>query len=195
MADLVLSFSELTSNPKQFIDDWSKHYDYGMEDYYSKNIDTGLDNFESFLSLFEWKNGMPNISKKKLELVNDFWSNIEVLRKLRKNFSWKLFESTFEPSKSSAIWKIFLLHIINKNHFPIFDQHVYRFHKCLDESTIEEIPNSNKKKYEYYKNTYLIWFNYRKEFDSLNPKKMDEAFFKFGQILKPLKDLPFHLIY
>ena len=37
MADLVLPFSELTSNPKQFIDDWSKHYDYGMEDYYSKN--------------------------------------------------------------------------------------------------------------------------------------------------------------
>ena len=195
MADLVLPFSELTSNPKQFIDDWSKHYDYGMEDYYSKNIDNGLDDFDSFMSLFEWKNGMPNISKKKLELVNNFWSNIEVLRKLRKNFSWELFENTFKPSSSSAIWKIFLLHIVDKNHFPIFDQHVYRFHKCLRESIIEEIPSSNKKKYEYYKNTYLSWFNFTKEFDSLNPKKMDEAFFKFGQILKPLKDLPLHMIH
>jgi len=190
MPDLIISFSELAFNPKQFIEDWSNHYDYGMEDYYYKNIDKGLDSYENFILLFQWKNGMPNISKKKQVIVDGFWDNISVLKTLRKNFSWELFETTFNPSKSSAIWKIFLLHIVDKNKFPIFDQHVYRFHKYYDQSIIEEIPYSNKKKYTYYKEEYLNWFNLVKEEDSLNPKKMDEAFFKLGQIIKPLKGLP-----
>ena len=186
MPDLIISFSELAFNPKQFIEDWSSHYDYGMEDYYSKNIDKGLDSYENFLLLFQWKNGMPNISKKKQVIVDGFWDNISVLKTLRENFSWELFETTFNPSKSSAIWKIFLLHIVDKNKFPIFDQHVYRFHKYYDESIIEEIPYSNKKKYTYYKEHYLNWFNLIKEQDSLNPKKMDEAFFKLGSSNKTI---------
>ena len=60
-------------------------------------------------------------------------------------------------------------------------------------SIIEEIPYSNRKKYRYYKEHYLNWFNLIKEQDSLNPKKMDEAFFKLGQVIKPLKGLPLHL--
>lgn len=144
MADLIIPFSELAFNPKQFIEDWSNHYDYGMEDYYSNNIDKGLDSYENFLLLFQWKNGMPKISKKKQVIVNGFWDNKSVLKTLRKNFSWELFETTFNPSSSSAIWKIFLLHIVDKNKFPIFDQHVYRFHKYYNESIIEEIPYRTK---------------------------------------------------
>lgn len=52
-----------------------------------------------------------------------------------------------------------------------------------------------KKKYTYYKEHYLNWFNLIKEQDSLNPKKMDEAFFKLGQVIKPLKGLPLSLRY
>ena len=31
----------------------------------------------------------------------------------------------------------------------------------------------------------------RRENEGLNPKKMDESFFKMGQVLKSLKDVPF----
>ena len=87
MPDLIIPFSELAFNPKQFIEDWSNHYDYGMEDYYSENIDKAFDSYENFLLLFQWKNGMPYISKKKQVIVDGFWYNISVLKTLRKNFS------------------------------------------------------------------------------------------------------------
>jgi len=36
----------------------------------------------------------------------------------------------------SAIWQIFLLHIIDPTNYPIFDQHVYRAHYYLEHRTI-----------------------------------------------------------
>ena len=94
----------------------------------------------------------------------------------------------------SNIWKIFLLHIMDSHNYPIFDVHVFRFHHFIKNGFIKEIPNNQRLKYEYYKSEYLNWFRGLRDEYSLNPKKMDESFFKFGQILKPLKGLPIELV-
>lgn len=185
---------EILSNPEEFVDKWSSHYEYKNEYLYGNHIEEGLENYESFLELFRWKNKILNISDKKMKVINYYWSKVEILKCLKHEFNWELFENEFEPDKSSCIWKIFLLHITNPNDFPIFDVHVFRFHHFIKYGFMKEIPNNQKLKYDYYKNEYIGWFRELRNIHLLNPKKMDESFFKFGQILKPLKGLPFELV-
>lgn len=175
------------TNPTKFVEKWSSIYSYGNEGKYENHIRTVLDDKDSFLELFRWKNGTGNkIAKNKLKAVERFWNNRNVLLELRDDFNWELFEKEFTPSKTSNIWKLFLLHLINPNYFPIFDQHVYRFYHFHIHGTIKEIPLNHSERYYSYKNDYLNWFNQTKETYGLAPKKMDESFFSFGQFLKGL---------
>ena len=185
---------DILTNPKEFVDNWCIHYDYPNDIIYNENIDKGLNDYHSFLELFRWKNGIYNISRSKMKVIEGFWNKVEVLRELKRDFDWELFENEFQPHKSSNIWKIFLLHIMDSHNFPIFDVHVFRFHHFIKYGFIKEIPNNQKLKYSYYKNEYIEWFRELRDNHSLNPKNMDESFFKFGQILKPLKGLPVELV-
>ena len=189
---------DIMSNPKDFVEQWSPHYDYPNSNLYNDNIKTGLSNKDSFIELFRWKNGIRNIADKKMKVIEGFWEKVNELNKLKtgddwKKFDWKRFEDAFEPHKSSCIWKMFLLHIMDAKNYPIFDVHVYRFHYFLTTGTIKEIPSYQKSKYEYYRDNYIGWFNNMKVVHELDPKEMDKAFFTFGKILKPLKGVPINI--
>jgi len=187
---LIKGFEE----PSDFVDTWSKMYKYSSLEYkYKDNIDRVFEDWEYFLELFRWKNGRGDkISKGKMKPIEGFYHNkkIEILRNLKNNFDWDIFEKEFEPTKSSTIWKIFLLHLINPEEFPIYDQHVFRFYKFVTTGKIEEIPNNNKEKYDSYKNGYKAWFNPLQKEYHLKSKKMDESFITYGQVLKFLKRFP-----
>ena len=129
-----------------------------------------------------------------MKVVDGFLNKFSILKELQKKFDWSLFEKEFKPTESSTIWKIFLLHIISPNELPIFDQHVFRFYHFNLYDEINEMPLSNKKVYKIYKEEYLSWFNKIKKDFNLNPKKMDESFFTFGQFLKKIKNYPFKII-
>ena len=145
----------------------------------------------SLKELFEWKNGTNDrISDRKTIRVNDFISKREVLKRLKKNFKIEDFEQMIEPHKGSVIWKIFLLHIIQPDHYPIYDQHVYRSFKFLTTGEIMDIPNRDNEKYDTYKNEYVDWFNKLKVKHNLNPRDMDKSFFIFGKTLKSLSSKP-----
>lgn len=182
-------------NLNDFVREWSPIYSYPNEEKYNNHISRVLETKESFIELFKWKNGTGDvISKKKLMGVMGYWEKIEILKSLQQNFDWEKFETEFEPQSNSTIWKLFLLHLINPNEFPIFDQHVYRSFMFIEKGIIEEIPLNSKKKYLIFKTEYLGWFNQlKKEFEE-SPKKMDESFFSFGRMLKGLKDYPFQII-
>lgn len=178
------------TNPKEFVEKWSSLYTYGNEEKYHQNIDSVLESKHSFLELFKWKNGTGNtISKSKSVTVEGFWSRKDLLIELRNNFSWDLFESEFKPIKTHNIWKLFLLHLVKPDYFPIYDQHVYRFYHFHKTGKIEEIPTNHKERYLGYKDDYLYWFNSIKKSYDLNAKKMDESFFSYGQCLKNIKHL------
>jgi hypothetical protein len=185
---------DINSNAEEFVNSWSKSYSYNLESLYNKNINCSLDNYDCFLKMFRWKNGIYNVSKKKMETINRFWNSREVLLSLKKKFNWDDFEKEFQPNKTSAIWKIFMLHLINPFDFPIFDMHVYRFHQFLSTGEIIEIKENQSFKYNYYKETYLPWFLDIRDKNNLDPKKMDECFFKLGQVIKQLKGAPIKLV-
>lgn len=177
-------------NPDDFVKKWSKFYSYSIENKYNNNISCVFDNYNSFLELFRWKNGTGDvISHNKMKVINGFYDKVSVLRSLQRDFSWELFEQEFEPTKSSTIWKIFLLHLICPIKFPIYDQHVHRFYSFLKNGIIEEIPTKRDLIYSNYKE-YKNWFNYIQSKFKFEYRNMDMSFFIFGKFLKQIKGLP-----
>lgn len=181
-------------NPVDFVSTWSNLYSYTIEEKYINHIDNVFDDEESFLELFKWKNGTGNvIHKSKLKGVLNYWDKIDVLRKLKQEFSWESFEKEFEPQKSSTIWRIFLLHLINPKEFPIFDQHVSRFYHFQKSGLIQELPTNPNKIYLIYKLEYKDWFSRIQQKYNLQHKEMDESFFMYGRMLKKLNGLPIQI--
>jgi hypothetical protein len=185
------------SNPKEFVDKWSKTYTYKYEEKYTININKDFDE-TVLLKLMEWKNGTGDvISGNKMKFVRELLDNkMNDLKRLKIDFSFDEFELKFSPDKSSSIWKIFLLHILNPETHPIFDQHVYRSFNFFRNGVIEELPGlekdniKHKEVYRIYKTEYLPWFNKIQQTYSIEPRLIDKSLFSFGQVLKKLKGLP-----
>ncbi len=170
-----------------FVDKWSPLYSYKNEYKYDQFILTALDDKNSFVEMFKWKNGTGDvISKPKMKSVLGYWDKIDVLRNLKSSFSWEVFEEEFQPQKSSSIWKLFLLHIMNPKEFPIFDQHVFRSYNFFTNGQIQDIPDSDNQKFQVFKSKYKDWFKELVD-DKVPPKKLDESLFCYGQMLKGLK--------
>lgn len=111
--------------------------------------------------LFEWKNGMKiNGHLRKQASIVKVISKLTQVNKLKADFDLLYFKRHF--SDISAIWQIFLLHIIQPTQFPIFDQHVYRAHIFLLDKTITEIPTHQPYKLNYYYDNYLPFFSHNK---------------------------------
>ena len=62
------------------------------------------------------QNSLDNKIKKKLFLINNLKTNDEI--------DLILFREEFKSL--TTVWKIFLLHIIKPNVYPIYDQHIHR---------------------------------------------------------------------
>ena len=182
------------NNPVDFVNQWSGHYKFSNEWKYDNHITTVLDDETSFIQLFKWKNGTGDtIYWKKMKGINEWKDRIGLLRTLKQDFRWDVFETEFKPTQSSTIWKIFLLHLINPDEFPIFDQHVFRCYNFFQKGVIEEISTKRWEVYSIYKNEYKPWFNSLRKDYNLNPKRMDMSFFTFGQVLKRLRGLPIQI--
>lgn len=64
---------------------------------------------------------------------------------------------------------------------PIYDQHTFRAMRYIQTGQITEIGNTNKQKYESYKNEYIPFVH---SLRNLDHRKLDKALFTFGKFLK-----------
>ena len=93
-----ISIDSINDNPSEFVKIWSNSYQYPLGEKYNNNIELVLENKNSFIELFKWKNGTGDvISKPKMKVVENFYSKIDVLRTLKESFEWKYFEEEFKP--------------------------------------------------------------------------------------------------
>jgi hypothetical protein len=170
---------------EEFVKFWAEAYNYSAGDsLYTKNIGQPLTE-EGIRELFFWKNG-GKLSKLKAKSVNDnFVSSISKLRTFPKDTPPDQWLNVFKAG--GAIWRIFFLHIWNPK-YPIFDQHVFRAMKFIQTGEGLEIPSGDPKKVEFYLEKYLpFYFELEKEMKNPNPRNLDRALWKFGQILKRIK--------
>ena len=166
-----LSFHITCQTLDQFVNHWASKYFYPSEYRYDSNIGKSLTE-KSRLELFEWKNGS-SISKKKLaSITKNYPLNFEGNQEQR---------YLNHKESGGAIWNIFYLHCLEHRKWPIFDQHTFRAMRYIQTGQITEIGNTNKQKYESYKNEYLP---FAQSLGNIEHRKLDKALFAFGQFLK-----------
>lgn len=166
-----------------FITFWSQLYSYSNEAIYKKNISKKVFDTESIQELFIWKNGMRLSDLKQKSLNDKIISKLEVINYLKSKDEFELDLFNYQFKILSAVWKIFLLHIIQPKKFPIYDQHIHRTFLFIHKKEFSNLSNTsikNKQKEAFYFNEYLPFID---ENEIKNLKKLDEAFFAFGQFL------------
>jgi hypothetical protein len=174
-----------TQNLAEFIAFWSQLYDKKSDKEYNKNINKDRFSEDDIMTLFEWKNQMKLSSLKKKSL------NENVIKKISKINEYKskiiidkinfLNEFLDEFSSVSAVWRIFLLHIIKPDTYPIYDQHVHRAYNIVHELPFDKINSEIKdsEKIDFYKKEYYPFIsNLRNKYEL---KEIDEALVSFGQ--------------
>jgi len=184
MENLFIIQKQTCASMAEFISHWKKLYSYFDDNRYRQNIS----NFEfsslNLEELFHWKNGMTlkGSGGKEKSLNDKILNRITLINEYKrlKTLDLEKFNSDF--SNLSAVWRIFLLHILKPNQFPIYDQHIHRTYNFIHNLDWQSISNtiSDKKKLDFYYSTYLPFVQ---TLGVVDLKEMDEAFFAFGQFL------------
>ncbi|WP_461643177.1 hypothetical protein [Labilibaculum euxinus] len=167
----------------EFIKFWSKLYSYHLESLYNDRIQKMEYTLDDLQQLFIWKNGMNLSFQKQNSLEKKVLAKLEIINKLKTKQDFELIEFEQNFNNLTAVWKIFLLHIIRPDRYPIYDQHINRafnFIHRLDYKNISADSITNKSKELFYFNTYLSFIH---SLDNCNLKTLDEAFFAFGQFI------------
>jgi hypothetical protein len=179
---LILHQAQETDLPK-FIDFWSRLYRYPQENLYNSTIAKSQFDADDLQNLFKWKNGMDLSKKKQHSLDRKIKFKIKLINNMKLQPDFELEQFLSEFNHLTAVWKIFLLHIIKPLQYPIYDQHInraYNFVHGLEYRHISASSMTCKSKEEFYFNTYLGFIGSQ---GNINLKKIDEAFFALGQFL------------
>jgi hypothetical protein len=153
-----------------------------MEHLYKQNISKLVFSSADVGQLYEWKNGSRLSQKKQAAFDTKIGARLQHINQFKQELNVNQFRKEF--ADVSAIWKLFLLHIIAPDTYPIFDQHVFRAYWFLTTRTIQEIPLPDKEKETIYFQGYLAFFNGIAEAAQQPRKQIDEALFSFGRFLK-----------
>ncbi|MCH1612753.1 MAG: hypothetical protein L7S72_05595 [Flavobacteriales bacterium] len=166
---------------QEFISFWSKLYVYDNAVLYERIHNTTLSE-NDLKDLYKWKNGMKLSQAKEKSLNTKIISKIEIVNNLRAASNLDLEYFLKEFKQVSVVWKVFLLHILKPNRFPIYDQHVHRAYRFINNQSSNGIKASMNEsvKLKFYFEEY---YPFVRESKITNLKKMDEAFFAFGQFI------------
>lgn len=178
-------------NFELFIKYWKQYYNYNPSKenrYYLEPISKTELTYDDLLLLFEWKNGSILSGPKQKSFDAKVGSIVKEINKLKVEGISSIDDVRDISPNLSAIWLIFLTHIIDKNSFPIYDMHVFRAHYYLVNQTIQEISSNDARKLQQYE-IYLAYFNSLKGLME-DYKAWDEAMWGFGKYLSRFKNIP-----
>jgi hypothetical protein len=166
-----------------FINFWSKLYSFSNEEIYSKSIVKETFTKTDVQNLYKWKNGMKLSVLKQKSLDTKIKAKLTIINIFKKSKTIDLEAFKIEFKNLTTVWKIFLLHIIKPNKYPIYDQHIHRAFLFIHNEDWSNIQNTmnDKVKEKFYFDRYLPFIKAQNIKDL---KQLDEAFFAFGQFLK-----------
>ena len=109
-----------------FINFWSKLYTFSNEAIYTESINKETFTKTDIQNLYKWKNGMKLSVLKQKSLDTKIKAKLSIINVFKKNDGIDLESFKNEFKNLTAVWKIFLLHIIKPDKYPIYDQHIHR---------------------------------------------------------------------
>ena len=181
-----------TTDWSTFVQFWQSIYNYtSKSDAYQMYVIEREPSFrfdeENIRKLFEWKNNTgETLAAKKAASVAKIIDNLPIVRQLAKNWDDAVFYGSF--GRISAVWQTFLMHIIQPDRFPIFDQHVYRAHAYLQRGEVSELKGTAKHQLAMYE-TYQLFFQEIQNTSQCPPRSLDKAFWAFGKFIKQYKSI------
>ena len=182
---MSLTFPILTKTQsgslQEFISFWSRLYAYDNAVLYNK-IHHKVLSEKDIKDLYQWKNGMKLSQAKEKSLNTKIIKKLNIINRLRATTEIDLDYFLKEFKEVSVVWKVFLLHIISPSVYPIYDQHIHRAYRFMNNEPSDGIKASMNEsvKLKFYFEEY---FPFVKESKIQDLKKMDEAFFAFGQFI------------
>lgn len=170
-----------TASLEEFISFWSELYVYDNAELYERIHNKTLSE-DDLKDLYIWKNGMKLSQAKEKSLNTKIISKIDIVNYLRQASDFDLEYFLEEFKQVSVVWKVFLMHILKPHRFPIYDQHVHRAFRFINNQSSDAIKASMKEsvKLKFYFEEY---YPFVRESNITDLKKMDEAFFAFGQFI------------
>jgi len=169
------------TSPREFVEFWSSLYDYKKEKMYELNIYKKRFSPSNIQVLFEWKNNMILSSAKKIS-VGKIKKNLNTVNELKRNFDQSIFDKKFRSM--SIVWKIFLLHIINPEKFPLYDQHIHRAYLFINNGLAIVPKMTTGEKMSFYTDHYCPFFDKFCINSSVQKrKKADDALWSLGKFL------------
>lgn len=173
----------LFEDANAFVKCWSSLYIYPKYDLYKSTVKKPEFSEGDLLLLFEWKNGMALSTKKEKSFLNQVLQKEELIYELKEDFDQDKFEKSF--GKMSAVWQIFLRHIIRPSDCPIFDQHVYRAFMFIQNQDEKPLPFTQSAKLKIFHEQYCPFFLDMLELaDDYDHFEIDKALWTFGKMLK-----------
>ncbi|MDG4945104.1 hypothetical protein NMK71_01640 [Weeksellaceae bacterium KMM 9713] len=166
-----------TSSIEEFISFWSKQYHFTNMDFYTQNINKDQFTADDILELYTWKNGMRLSTQKVNSIQEKVIPKLDIINKLKQDSTPNLDFFLQEFKSLSFVWKIFLLHIISPETYPMYDQHIHRTFCFLHPDNPRIL---NAKQHELYFDYYL---DFIKNEEIKDIREMDKAFFAFGQFI------------
>jgi len=183
---LVTFNTNYTSAPDDFVAFWKNQYAYladtQQQAWYYDNIKVKGLTTRNLYDLYCWKNGM-NLSSLKQVAFHKIAANLDIINSFRNN---GINDAEFEQHFGwiSAIWKIFLRHIINPETYPIFDQHVYRAYRYIHRMDKDDLFGNNKLKERVYFQEYIpFYLDLKDSCTRYTTKEIDDAVWAFGRFL------------
>lgn len=175
---------------EEFVACWCVAYNTDTEHLYADRINKKQFSADDIIQLYVWKNQGVLSGPKGKSVENNIVAKLDVINQLKKDYNEETFQANFKDM--TAVWKIFLKHIISPNQFPIFDQHVYRAYSYLTTGEIKEIETDVKNvrsslreraKETIYTEQYVPFARGLLQND-IPLKVVDEALMSFGRFLK-----------
>ena len=174
---------------EQFIKFWSNLYDYpNMEDYtlnikYAQGEKYKEDNI---WKLYRWRGRYSKSESKELTVKDKIIDRIDEINKLKSQKDIDLDQFFEQFDEISAVWAIFLLHILKPLKYPLYDQHIHRAFNYMHKMQYKCISNhlSDSAKIRFYKKYYLPFIHAMMDkYPTLSVKQIDNGLFAFGRLL------------
>ncbi len=174
---MLIIYKPINADRKAFVDFWTARYSF-EDNFYNENIGKEL-TADRILDWFAWKNGMELSPNKRTSVKNNFVARRHELINIRARETAEAFLNRFD--QGGAIWRIFWLHLWQPARFPIYDQHVHRAMRFIQEGVKEEIPANAPEKITSYLNRYLAFHS---QFDGINNyRDVDKALWALGKFI------------
>lgn len=176
----------------EFFAFWLRQYGDGKDEaLYRDNIRKELTE-ERILKLFTWKNGYKLSQKKEESVQRNFIQRLGEINDLADEHDRERLLSRFP--NGGVIFRIFWLHCVRPNLFPIYDQHVHRAMtfmqngatKFIEDRKYEEIPTTVSAKVDAYLKRYVPFhdsFAASESVDGGRDRTVDKALWAFGEFL------------